>query len=192
MIHMSMHPTLGALALSLTLAAGAAFAQDEAAAPAAEAAPAVEAAEAAPAAPAAEAAEAAPLAPSPFSAEVLEAIGPARADAAQIVFFRERKFAGAAIGFKVREGEEELGKLRNGRYFVAYVTPGEHTYTVRSEARDVTTMEVEAGETYFVQGSISMGFMAGRPNLTPSTVEAFEEALGKLRVADPLEADDEE
>lgn len=102
----------------------------------------------------------------------------------RIVFFRPSKFTGAAIGFKVREGETELGKLRNGRYFVADVEPGTHEYTVHSEAKDVLTMEVEAGETYYVQGTITMGFMAGRPNLSPSDEATFEGMADKLKAAE--------
>ena len=49
---------------------------------------------------------------------------------ALVVFFRPGKFVGAAIGFKVREGEKELGKLRNSKYFVATVEPGAHVYAV--------------------------------------------------------------
>ena len=44
---------------------------------------------------------------------------------AQVVFFRPAKFTGSAIGFKVREGKAELGKLRNGSYFIASVEPGD-------------------------------------------------------------------
>lgn len=104
----------------------------------------------------------------------------------QIVFFRPSKFAGAAVGFIVREGETELGKLRSGNYFVAAVEPGTHQYTVHSEAKDVLTMEVEAGETYFVQGSITMGMMTGRPNLSPSDRAAFDAAAAKLKPSKPL------
>lgn len=95
-------------------------------------------------------------------------IGAAPEGKGQIVFFRPSKMMGAAIGFKVREGETELGKLRSGKYFVATVEAGTHEYVVHSEAKDVLTMEVEAGETYYVQGTLSMGIMAGRPNLSPS------------------------
>ena len=103
-----------------------------------------------------------------------------------MVFFRPKKFAGSAIGFKVRENEVALGKLRNGKYFTVEVEPGSHTYVVHSEAKDVTNTEAEAGETYFLSASISMGFMAGRPNLSPSDVTAFEAALPKLKLAEPL------
>jgi len=104
----------------------------------------------------------------------------------KILFFRPSKFVGGAVGFIVREGEAELGKLRSGNYFVIDALPGKHTYTVHSEAADNTTLEVEEGETYFVAGSISMGFLVGHPHLAVSTVAAFEEALPKLEPSKPL------
>ncbi|MEG1681292.1 MAG: DUF2846 domain-containing protein [Stenotrophomonas sp.] len=109
-------------------------------------------------------------------------IAPAPADKAQIVFFRPSKFTGGAIGFKVREGEQELGKLRSGNYFIHLAEPGTHEYTVHSEAKDVLTMEVEEGETYFVQGTITMGVFAGRPNLSPSDEGTFNGMADKLKL----------
>ena len=105
----------------------------------------------------------------------------ASAGSGTVVFFRESKFMGAAVSFKVREGEQELGKLGSGNYFVVNVPPGAHAYTVHSEAKDVLNLEVEAGETYYVQGSISMGVMVGRPNLAPSDAATFEGMKAKLK-----------
>jgi hypothetical protein len=110
-------------------------------------------------------------------------IGPPQDGKGQIVFFRPSKFAGAAVGFKVREGSTELGKLRSGKYFVASVDPGTHEYTVHSESEDVLTMEVEAGETYYVQGTLTMGVMVGRPNLSPSDEATFNGMADKLKLA---------
>lgn len=154
---------------------GAAFAQEATEAAAAAAAP-------APAAAAAEAA--APVATATAPAATNNKVGAPEAGKALIVFFRPSKLTGAAIGFKVREGETELGKLRSGKYFVANVEPGTHQYTVHSEAKDVLTLEVEAGETYYVQGTITMGFMAGRPNLSPSDQATFDGMADKLKLAE--------
>jgi len=107
-------------------------------------------------------------------------IAAAPADKAQIVFFRPSKFAGSAFGFKVREGENELGKLRSGKYFVALVEPGRHQYVVHSEVKDVLDLEVEAGETYYVQASMNMGILSGRPNLAPSDEATFSGMAAKL------------
>ena len=157
-------------------------ATDAAAAPAAEAAPATDAA------PAAEAAPAADAAPAPatsisgsMSATVAAAVGAPTAGKARVVFFRPSKFTGGAVKFKVREGEAELGQLANGRWFVRDIEPGEHAFTVHSEAKDVTNVELEAGETYFFAGSISMGMMVGRPNLAPSDAAAFEAVMKKMK-----------
>ncbi|MNN66666.1 hypothetical protein D3C81_1822560 [compost metagenome] len=125
------------------------------------------------------------VADSPVADEAAAATGmiaAAPADKAQIVFFRPSKFTGAAIGFKVREGEQELGKLRSGNYFIHLAEPGTHEYTVHSEAKDVLTMEVEEGETYFVQGTITMGVFAGRPNLSPSDQGTFSGMADKLKL----------
>ena len=113
-------------------------------------------------------------------------IGAAPAGKGQVVFFREKKFAGAAINYKVREGEAELGKLSSGTYFVHVTEPGAHEYTVHSEAKDVLNLEVEAGETYYVLGGITMGFMAGRPNLSPSDATAYNGMASKLKPAKPI------
>lgn len=135
--------------------------------------------------PAPAASAAAPAAATDASAPAASGkVGAPQAGKGQVVFFRPSKFTGAAIGFKVREGETELGKLRNGKYFVAHVEPGTHQYTVHSEAKDVLTMEVEEGETYYVQGTITMGFMAGRPNLSPSDQATFEGLADKLKLAE--------
>ncbi|AXK72632.1 DUF2846 domain-containing protein [Lysobacter sp. TY2-98] len=124
----------------------------------------------------------APTAPAaPVAAPANTLISAAPADKGQIVFFRESKFAGGAIGFKVREGETELGKLRSGNYFVAVVEPGKHEYNVHGETKDILTMEVEPGETYYVKATISMGFLAGRPNIAPSDEAAFLAVSAKLK-----------
>ncbi len=146
---------------------------------------------AAPAAPAAAPAEptAAPAPPAPPAAAPAAA-GRAGAPAegmGQIVFFRPAKYAGSAVGFKVREGETELCKLTSGVYCVVSVAPGTHTYVVHSEAKDELTVEVEAGETYYVQGTIGMGLLVGRPNLSPSNQATFD-GMPKLKLAKPIEA----
>jgi len=113
---------------------------------------------------------AATSAPAAASAPV---VPPPSGDMGTVVFFRESKFAGAAVSFKVREGERELGKLSSGTYFTMQLPTGAHAFTVHSEAKDVLNIEIERGETYYVRGSISMGLLMGRPNLAPSDAATF-------------------
>lgn len=119
--------------------------------------------------------------PAPAAASTAPAslVGSAPADKAQIVFFRPSGM-GAAISFKVREGEQELGRLGNRDYFIATVAPGKHSYVVHSEAKDLLNIEVDAGETYYVRGSISMGFIVGHPHLALSDKTTFDGVSSKL------------
>jgi hypothetical protein len=120
-----------------------------------------------------------------ISADNAPAAAPA-ADAAAgntgtVVFFREKKMMGAAISYKVRENGAELCKLGSGSFCTLQVPVGKHEYVTKTEAKDVLTMEVESGETYYVQASISMGVMAGHSNLAPSTKDVFEGMKAKLK-----------
>ena len=98
-----------------------------------------------------------------------------------VVFFREKKHAGGGIAFKVREGTAELGKLSNGTYFTIRARPGKHEYVVHSEARDLLTLEVEPGETYFVSVNVGFGVALYRPNLAPSDRATFIKLYDKLK-----------
>jgi Protein of unknown function (DUF2846) len=124
----------------------------------------------------------------PFAAISADNAAPAApaADAAAggtgtVVFFREKKMMGMAIRFKVRENGVELCKLGSGTFCTVQVPVGKHEYLVQTEAKDKLTLEVESGETYYVQASISMGVMAGHGNLAPATKDAFDGMKDKLK-----------
>lgn len=101
----------------------------------------------------------------------------------QVVFFRPNRFVGAALTFTVRENEQDLGRLPNGRYFVHVAEPGIHAYEIGRN--DTMRMEVEEGETYYAIQSTQMGVVAGRAVLSPSDQAAFEEALPRMRLWEP-------
>jgi len=113
----------------------------------------------------------------------LNEIGAPPAGKGQIVFFRPARFVGMAVSFSVREGDTGIGKLTNGTYFVHAADPGVKEYNISFEARDTLRLEVEEGETYYVIQSVAMGVLAARPNLTPSTEEAFQEKKLKVTTA---------
>jgi hypothetical protein len=126
------------------------------------------------AAPLAFAQDSTPAAPAPATEAATAATG-------TVVFFREKKFAGSAIRYKVRENGVELCKLGSGTFCTVQATVGKHVYSVHSEAKDVLTLEVESGDTYYVIGGVSMGVFAGHPNLSPSDPATFEGMKSKLK-----------
>lgn len=101
----------------------------------------------------------------------------------QIVFFRPSRFVGAALSFTVRENEQALGRLPNGRYFVHVAEPGIHEYEIGNN--DTLRLEIEAGTTYYAIETTQIGVVAGRAVLTPSDQAAFEQAAPRMRVSEP-------
>jgi hypothetical protein len=103
----------------------------------------------------------------------------------QVVFFRAKSVLGTGQWFNVRENGDALGKLSNGAYFVQVATPGIHTYTatMEPEAKDKLRLEIDPGQTYFVQGTLTKGLAIGFADLSPSSRDAFDKASKSLRLA---------
>ena len=98
-----------------------------------------------------------------FAAEVPES----RPDMGLVVFFREKKAKGAALRFRISDtSAQSIGTLTNGSMIHIYLPPGQHSFTARNpsvDGTDVMTLNVEAGETYYVQGEFLWGWPTGRP-----------------------------
>lgn len=101
----------------------------------------------------------------------------------QVVFWRGGG-QGFLLGCAVNENGEKISSLGAGKYFAVVLEPGEHSFMVQSEAKDVLTLEVEPDETQYVQCKIKMGLLAGRPNISPSTKADFDKKSAKLKLVD--------
>ena len=101
----------------------------------------------------------------------------------QIMFYRPSGI-GPLIRCTVRESGKMIARVGNGKYYVMPATPGAHSYTAKTEATDTVRVEVEPDETTYVKCKISMGIMAGRPNLSPSSAEEYAKLGKKLKPQD--------
>lgn len=105
----------------------------------------------------------------------------------QIVFFRPGGM-GMAMGCTVNQGttdaKTKVTSLGNGKYSIVVAEPGKQDYWVKNENKDALTLLVEDGETQYVRCKIKMGFMSGRPDLSPSTAEEFAEKSDGLELVD--------
>lgn len=112
-------------------------------------------------------------------------IPPPPAGQGQVVFFRPRSLLGTAQWFNVRENGLALGKLSNGAYFIDVTTPGIHTYTAveEPELKDKLKVEVDPGETYFVEGELSKGVVLSAADLEPSDRATFDKSSKGLKLA---------
>lgn len=101
----------------------------------------------------------------------------------QIVFYRKGGFVGSAVACSAWEKGQKVSSLGGGRFFVMVADPGKHEFSVKTEAKDTITLEVEPDETQFVECKIKMGIMVGRPDIRP-VPEADFRAAKKLKLTD--------
>ena len=80
-----------------------------------------------------------------------------------VVFYRTKKMGGAAIKFSVKDSERSYGQLTNGAIIKIQVEPGEHLFWSQVISSDSITLIIEEGEIYYVQGTVKMGAITGRP-----------------------------
>lgn len=106
----------------------------------------------------------------------------------QVVFYRKPLFSLVPFNWIAREGKAEICEMQAGAYCVAIVDPGTHTYEVHSEAKNDLTLEVDAGETYYVLGGISMGLIVNHPTIAPAQKIEFDAISAKLKSLPPFPA----
>ncbi len=87
-------------------------------------------------------------------------------DKGTVYVYRPKAFAGGAISYTVSVNGNEVSSLPAGGYFVYYAAPGENEFSAKTEAKTSVTLDVKAGQTYYVQGTMGMGVFVGHPHLT--------------------------
>ncbi|HTH28177.1 MAG TPA: DUF2846 domain-containing protein [Sphingobium sp.] len=116
-----------------------------------------------------------------FAQQEVAVAAPSVPSKGTVIFFRKGGLFGAAISCAVHENGAKLTSLPPGKFAIVEVEPGIHEFTVASEAKDTLRLEVEPGETYYAKCNVTMGVMAGRPNLSPSDKASYDAMSAKLK-----------
>ena len=80
-----------------------------------------------------------------------------------VVFYRSKSFKAGAIKFTVKDSRGEYGQLTNGSIISVNVESGSNTFWSQVISSDAITIDVEEGKIYYVEGTVKMGALAGRP-----------------------------
>ena len=108
-----------------------------------------------------------------------------QSEKAQVVFYRPSRAKGAAIRFQIEDSAKgSIGALSNGAVVRKDLEPGSHTFTVRApsvDGSDSITLNVVAGEVYYVKGEILWGWPAGRPKFSRMSDSEAQADLGKMK-----------
>lgn len=97
----------------------------------------------------------------------------------RIVVYRTQ-VSGTAVQPHIHVDDRETGKCQPEGAFIVDVPPGTHTVSAKTEKLQTIEVTTSAGETVFIECSITLGVMVGHPKLTPVRVETGREAVKDL------------
>jgi len=106
-----------------------------------------------------------------------------QSDKGLVVFYRSKSMKGAAVHLLVNSSDGAAGNLTSGSMFYHYYDPGQRTFDVSTPSvagSDLITLDINAGETYFVRGEVLMGWPVGRPKLSREQESRALQEIGKL------------
>jgi hypothetical protein len=123
--------------------------------------------------------------PVPKPADAASAVPPVPAGKGQVVFFRKSSLMGMPYWTNIRENDVAYGKLSNGVYFVQTLDPGVHTFNTSVLGKDAMKVEVDPGETYYVEGKITMAVIGYTVVMAPSDAATFQKVFKGMKLAKP-------
>lgn len=99
-----------------------------------------------------------------------------------VIVFRERRFVGSGVSYKLFYDDKGFPKLKNGSFVYVYLAPGD--YQIHSDykkRKDARLLEVEPGETYFFEATLVTGMWKSSIDLLPTDAETAQARMANLR-----------
>jgi hypothetical protein len=104
----------------------------------------------------------------PLYKDVSASIPPLAAGKGRIYFFRADTMLGAAVTSDISLNDKVVGKSERGSFFFVDQAPGNCKVRTSTEVERQLTFALAAGETKYVQTSVSMGAFVG--HISPELV----------------------
>lgn len=82
-----------------------------------------------------------------------------------LVYIYRPSGMGAAVYYDVKANGKVVTTLYNGGYYPYFTDPGEIEFSAETEASDEVTIDTKVNQTYFLRGSVGIGFFVSHPHL---------------------------
>jgi hypothetical protein len=104
---------------------------------------------------------------------------------AKVYVYRYKQFVGGALAPSVYCDDVQLARMDNGRYFMATIPAGKHTFR-SNEVQSGMDLNLRSGQEYFLRVEIATGFMKGHGRLVlmPREQASYELRTAKLKPLD--------
>jgi hypothetical protein len=125
--------------------------------------------------------------PAAKPADAASAVPAVAKDKGQVVFFRKSSMFGFPYWTNIRENDVALGKLTNGSYFIQTLDPGVHAFNTSVLGKDAMKLQIDPGETYYVEGKITMAVIGYTIVMAPSEAATFQKVFKGMKPSPPVD-----
>jgi hypothetical protein len=94
-----------------------------------------------------------------------------------VYFYRPLAFFGFAIVYNVKTGENVITPLYNGGYYPYFSAPGEIVFWAETYQTSSVTLDVKAGQTYYIKGEVGSWLHSRTPHLMVVAPEIAEKEI---------------
>ncbi|HKR83906.1 MAG TPA: DUF2846 domain-containing protein [Terriglobales bacterium] len=101
-----------------------------------------------------------------------------------MIFYREGHFTCSALKPSIYPDGREVGRLKNGTYFMTQVEPGKHEVGSSAKHEPPLSIEVKPWETAYIQMIVVSGTWRGAGRLIPVPTDGGKSAVSKLHILD--------
>ena len=99
-----------------------------------------------------------------------------------LVYIYRTSGMGAAVYYDVKANGRVVTTLYSGTYYPYITDPGEIEFSAKTEASDSATIDAKAGQTYYLKGTVGIGFIIGHPHLTVVPAEEAEKEIVECKL----------
>jgi hypothetical protein len=99
-----------------------------------------------------------------------------------VYIYRPNSFWGGGVSYYVNTGQTVITTLHSGGYYPYFAKPGELELWARTEAKTAVTLDVKAGETHYVKGTIGIGVVVGHPHLILVSKDVGEAEIAECKL----------
>lgn len=102
---------------------------------------------------------------------------------ATVYFFRQGKFGGSFIGYDVKHQGNVIGRIKSNSVFSYQSPAGLQTFSATTESESSIKIELQPGQTYFIECGIALGVAVGRPVFRQTTSIEAKRKIEKINSA---------
>ena len=101
---------------------------------------------------------------------------------AVVYIYRPSSLVGGGVSYNVKVGETVITTLYNGGYYPYLVEPGETEFWAQTESKSSVTLDIKPGQTYYIKGTVGVGFIVGRPRLIVVSSDVGEREIAECKL----------